>query len=94
MAQGVINVRIDEKAKQKFNLFCEENGISMSAAISLFISRVNNDWKIPFEIVGKRPNPETMAAMAEVEDMKKHPEKYKGYKDVDEMFKEILSADV
>lgn len=29
--------------------------------------------------------------MAEVVDMKIHPEKYKGYTDVDEMMKELLS---
>lgn len=37
------------------------------------------------------PNEETLEAMREVEDMKLHPEKYKGYNDVDEMFKELLS---
>ena len=32
------------------------------------------------------PNSETIEALNEVEDMKRHPEKYKGYDDVDEMF--------
>ena len=35
------------------------------------------------------PNDETKEAMAEVEDMKQHPEKYKGYDDIDLMFKEM-----
>ena len=33
----------------------------------------------------------TIAAMREAEDMKKHPEKYKGYHDVDEMMKDLLA---
>lgn len=37
------------------------------------------------------PNDETIEAMREVEDMKKHPEKYKGYDDIDVMFKELLA---
>ena len=37
------------------------------------------------------PNEETYEAISEVEDMKRHPEKYKGYDDVDVMFKELLS---
>lgn len=37
------------------------------------------------------PNEETLEALAEVEDMKKHPDKYKLYTDVDEMFRELLS---
>lgn len=36
-------------------------------------------------------NDETLEAMQEVEDMKLHPDKYKGYDDVDVMFKELLS---
>ena len=37
------------------------------------------------------PNEETYEAISEVEDMKRHPEKYKSYDDVDQMFKELLS---
>ena len=36
-------------------------------------------------------NDETLEAMQEVQDMKLHPDKYKGYDDVDVMFKELLS---
>ncbi len=35
-------------------------------------------------------NKETLQAMEEVEDMINHPNKYKGYTDIDEMFEEIL----
>ena len=45
---------------------------------------------LPFDVVREVPNAETLAAMAEVEEMKKHPEKYKSYTDVDEMFRELL----
>ena len=37
------------------------------------------------------PNAETLEALNEVKDMKRFPEKYKGYDDVDEMFKELLA---
>ncbi len=36
------------------------------------------------------PNEETLEAFEEVEEMKKNPEKYKGYSDVDEMMRDIL----
>ncbi len=38
------------------------------------------------------PNEEIRAALAEVEDMEKHPDKYKLYTDVDEMFRELLNT--
>ncbi len=37
------------------------------------------------------PNEETLEAFSEVEEMKKNPDKYKGYTDVDEMMKELLA---
>ena len=37
------------------------------------------------------PNAETLEALNEVEDMKRRPENYKGYDDVDDMLKELLA---
>ena len=36
------------------------------------------------------PNAETIAAIHEVEEMKKNPSLYKGYTDVDEMMRDLL----
>lgn len=36
------------------------------------------------------PNAETIAAIQEVEEMKKNPSLYKGYNDVDEMMRDLL----
>ena len=42
---------------------------------------------IPFTI--RKYNAETEAAFAEVEEMKKHPELYKGYNSADELFENL-----
>lgn len=42
-------------------------------------------------MVKHKANEETLEALAEVEIMKKHPEDYKGYTDVDEMIAEGLA---
>lgn len=34
-------------------------------------------------------NKETEEAFAEIEEMKKHPEQYKGYTDIDELFQDL-----
>ena len=39
----------------------------------------------------KKPNIETLEALNEVEMMKKHPENFKGYDDIDEMIAEGLA---
>ena len=49
--------------------------------------------KIPNEDleIEKIPNAETLEAMKECEEILANPSKYKGYRDVDEMFEDILN---
>ena len=42
------------------------------------------------EIAEDVPNAETLEAIEEVEEMKKNPDKHKGYTDVDEMMRDML----
>ena len=48
------------------------------------------EGSFPFAITREVPNAVTLAAMREIEDMRKHPEAYKGYSDVDKMMGDIL----
>ncbi len=42
----------------------------------------------------KIPNPETILAIQEVEEMKKNPDAYKSYDTVDELFEDILGDEI
>ena len=53
--------------------------------------RQSANIRIPFEIGGERPNPETIEALDEVKHMKADPSSGKRYTDVDEMMEELLS---
>ena len=46
---------------------------------------------IPFEISREVPNSETLAAIREVEEMKKNPSLGKSYTDIDKMMEDMLS---
>lgn len=50
MAQANLSVRIDEKDKKKFEMFCNETGMNVSVAINMFIKSVLREHKLPFEI--------------------------------------------
>lgn len=45
-----LNIRIDNNVKNQFSDFCDNIGISMSAAFNLFVKATLNQRKIPFEI--------------------------------------------
>ena len=82
-----LNIRVDENLKKQANELFADLGLDMSTAVNMFLRQSVMRDGIPFEIV--RPNAETLAAMAELETMKAHPEKYKRYKNLDEMWADL-----
>ncbi|MBP3857141.1 MAG: type II toxin-antitoxin system RelB/DinJ family antitoxin [Ruminiclostridium sp.] len=45
-----VNFRIDEKVKESAEKALNEMGLSMSAAITVFLTKVGREKRIPFEI--------------------------------------------
>ena len=85
-----LNVRVDESLKKQASELFADLGLDMSTAVNMFLRQAVMKDGLPFDVVREVPNAETLAAMAEVEEMKKHPEKYKSCTDIDEMFRELL----
>ena len=51
MAQAVmVNFRLDETDKKGMEKVCNEIGISMSAAFTIFAKKVSREKRIPFEL--------------------------------------------
>ena len=90
MAQTNVNIRMDEETKKAFDKFCDEIGLSVSAAFNIFAKTVVREQRIPFALSIEKPNPETVSAMNEYYEIKNHPEEYKRYSSVDSMMEDIL----
>lgn len=90
MAQANVNIRMDEETKVAFDKFCNEIGLSVSAAFNIFAKTVVREQRIPFELSIEKPNAETLAAMREYDDMKSDPRKYKRYSSFKEAMSEAL----
>ena len=50
MAQSMINFRMDEDLKKGMEEACKEMGLSMTAAFTIFATKVSRERRIPFEI--------------------------------------------
>ena len=57
MAQTTVNVRMDEALKKQLELLCNELGMSLSTAITLFAKTAVRERGIPFELRVPPPNP-------------------------------------
>ena len=67
MANTNINIRMDIDLKRQFEAFCADMGMSMSTAFTIFARKAVREYRIPFEIDGIAPNPETIKAIEEVQ---------------------------
>ena len=50
MSQTTLSIRVDSNLKHRFDVLCDEFGLSNTAALMLFIKTVVRECRIPFEI--------------------------------------------
>lgn len=91
MATTNINVRVDSSLKKEAESLFNDLGLNMSSAITLFLKSAVSSDGIPFEIKRRKPNPETLAALAEYEAMKNNPKEYKRYNSFQEALDEVFA---
>lgn len=59
MANININIRMDSDLKQQFEAFCNDVGMTMTTAFTVFAKKAVREYRIPFEIGAEVPNAET-----------------------------------
>ena len=91
MAVKSTTIKIDADVKQKAQALFADLGMDMTTAINIFLRQAVREQAIPFRIGEPVPNAETREALAEAEQMKKAPDAYRGYTDVDQMMQELLA---
>ena len=91
MATTTVSIRMDSELKRRFEQFCEDVGMNMTTAFTIFANKVVNEDRIPFDIGREIPNEETLAAIDEVRRMKADPSLGKSYTDAREMVRDLLA---
>lgn len=86
---SAINVNVPTDVKEEATDLFNSLGLNMSTAINMFLKKAIYERGIPFE-VKQQPSKEFVEALKELEYMESHPEEYKVYHNVDEMFEDIL----
>ena len=72
MAQVTTNVnfRMDKNLKIRFEKVCNELGLSMSTAFTVFAKTMVRQQRIPFDISLEVPNEETLKSIENIEEGK------------------------
>ena len=86
MAPAVLNIRTDSQVKEQADTIFKELGLSMSAAVNVFLKQTIRNNGIPFELTLDKPNTETVAAMKEADEILNNPYRktYKSFKEARE----------
>ena len=84
-----INVRVDANLKKEAESLFNDLGLNMSSAITMFLKTAVSYDGIPFDVSRRTPNAETREALAEYDEMKTHPEKYKRYHRFSDLVKDV-----
>ena len=50
MAQTTISIRMDEELKKNMELTCQELGMNMTTAFTIFAKKMTREHAIPFEV--------------------------------------------
>lgn len=93
MSTSNITIRMDNKLKQDFSYLCDEIGLSMGTAMTLFAKAVVRERRIPFDLRASITNKETLAAMLEAESISRDPNA-KRYTTTQELFADLHSDEV
>ena len=69
MAQVTTNVnfRMDKNLKLQFEKLCDDLGLSMSAAFTVFAKTMVRQQRVPFDIGLEVPNEETLKSIENIE---------------------------
>ena len=89
MSTTNINVRVDSDLKKSADSLFADLGLNMSTAINMFLKSAVSHDGIPFEVKRMVPNSETKAALAEYEEIKRNPSKYKRYDSFSDLMDEV-----
>ena len=50
MAQTLVNIRMDEELKKNMEQTCQELGMNMTTAFTIFAKKMTREKRIPFEV--------------------------------------------
>ena len=87
-----LNVRVDSNLKKECDILFKDLGLNMSTAINMFLTKCIKTESIPFRIEEPTPTRKLQEALKEADYMIKHPNEFKGYNNVEELF-QVLDSD-
>ena len=88
MSKVSTNISLDAGLKSESIALFKDLGMDLSTAITIFLKQALRVQGMPFPVT--RENSETISALNEYYEMKKHPENYRRYASFQDALNEVL----
>ena len=85
----ILNIRIEPELKKEVEATLNDLGMNIADAVTIFLKQVVMTDSIPFIIKKHKFSDEMIESIAEAEDIMKHPENYKSYKNLAEIMEDL-----
>ena len=88
-----MHIRVEPKVKEEVEKILNSLGMTSTEAINIYLRQIILNSGIPFEIKMPQFSDEMLEAIAEAEEIEKHPENYKSFESVED-FMEALHNEI
>jgi len=88
-----LNIRLNPEVKKTAETVYAHYGLSLAEAVTVFIHQSCNLGGLPFDLRPPAPNAVTLAAIEEVQEMKRNPHLHKSFDSVEALFEDLDDDD-
>ena len=84
-----MHIRVEPKVKEEVEKILNSLGMTSKEAINIYLRQIILNSGIPFEIKMPQFSDEMLEAIAEAEEIEKHPENYKSFESVEDFMEDL-----
>lgn len=85
----MIHIRVQPEVKAEAEEILSNLGMTTTEAVNIYLKQIILNCGLPFKVRTPKFSDEMLEAIAEAEEIEKHPENYKSYSNLAEIMEEL-----
>lgn len=86
---SMIHIRVQPEVKAEAEEILKNLGMTTTEAVNIYLKQIILNCGLPFKVRTPKFSDEMLEAIAEAEEIEKHPENYKSYSNLAEIMEEL-----
>lgn len=86
---SMLHIRVKPDIKKEAEDILDNLGMTTTEAVNIYLRQIILNCGLPFDVKTPKFSDEMLESIAEAEEIETHPERYKSYKNLAEIMKEL-----